>query len=86
MWSVQGCAMPPTGLFGSTRYELERAAMITKDEDFADRSIRVSVGPMIVWPRLGNASNRALREWLMPRLPNLLDALGQGNHRLIEIR
>lgn len=62
------------------------AVIVTKDEDFADRCIRESGGPVIVWLRLGNANNRALRAWLEPRLPAVLEALAAGRHRLIEVR
>lgn len=62
------------------------AIIVSKDEDFADRSIREGDGPVIVWLRIGNANNRALHAWLTPRLPGLFDALEQGNHRLIEVR
>jgi predicted nuclease of predicted toxin-antitoxin system len=61
------------------------AIIVTKDEDFSDRSIRVSGGPVIVWLRVGNASNRALRDWLNPRLPELINALKDGSHRLIDV-
>ncbi len=62
------------------------AVIVTKDEDFSDRCIRESGGPVIVWLRLGNANNRALRAWLEPRLPTVLEALATGRHRLIEVR
>jgi predicted nuclease of predicted toxin-antitoxin system len=62
------------------------AAILSKDEDFADRSIRAAGGPVIVWLRVGNASNRALRAWLDPRLPTILEALATGRHQLIEVR
>ncbi len=62
------------------------AVIVSKDEDFADRSIRAAGGPVIVWLRVGNASNRALRAWLEPRLPTVLEALATGRHRLIEVR
>lgn len=59
--------------------------IVTKDEDFAERSVRISPSPVIVWLRIGNATNRALLQWLWPRwnkIKLLLDA-GQG---LIEVR
>ena len=46
------------------------AIIITKNEDFAERSTRTLVGPTIVWLRIGNATNRALLQWLIPRWPN----------------
>jgi predicted nuclease of predicted toxin-antitoxin system len=60
------------------------AAIITKDEDFAVRSQRAAGGPVIVWLRVGNASNRALRAWLEPRLAGIVQLVGQGS-RLVEV-
>ncbi|MCX6937359.1 MAG: DUF5615 family PIN-like protein [Verrucomicrobia bacterium] len=62
------------------------AVIVTKDEDFADRSIRASGGPAVVWLRVGNATNRALRAWLTPRLPGVLEVLARDHHRLVEVR
>jgi predicted nuclease of predicted toxin-antitoxin system len=47
---------------------------------FAGRS-----GPAVVWLRVGNCSNRALRIWLDPLLPAIVRQLEQGD-RLIEAR
>jgi predicted nuclease of predicted toxin-antitoxin system len=33
------------------------AIIVTKDEDFAERTARTAVGPVIVWLRIGNATN-----------------------------
>lgn len=38
------------------------AIIVTKDEDFAERTARTAVGPVIVWLRIGNATNRVLLE------------------------
>jgi predicted nuclease of predicted toxin-antitoxin system len=62
------------------------AAIMTKDEDFAARSERTpSPAPLIVWLRVGNATNRALRAWIEPRLSGIVRLVGEGN-RLIEVR
>ena len=61
------------------------AGILTKDEDFAERSARVSDGPAVIWLRIGNATNLALLEWLQPRWPNVVLLLDAG-HRLIEVR
>jgi predicted nuclease of predicted toxin-antitoxin system len=46
------------------RFALERGAIVvTKDEDFAARRTRTD-GPQILWLRIGNATNRALRAHL----------------------
>jgi predicted nuclease of predicted toxin-antitoxin system len=60
------------------------AVILTKDEDFAVRSQQAREGPAVVWLRVGNVSNRALRGWLEPRLPGILQLLGQGS-RLVEV-
>ena len=60
------------------------AIIITKDEDFAERSARESAAPIVVWLRVGNATNRALHTWIEPRLPGIVQLVGQNN-RLIEV-
>lgn len=68
------------------RYALQyEAVIITKDEDFADRVRRSPHSPVIVWLRIGNASNRALRLWFAPQLPQIVTWIEEG-HRLIEVR
>jgi predicted nuclease of predicted toxin-antitoxin system len=68
------------------RYAQEyQAVILTKDEDFADRARRSRQSPVIVWLRVGNASNRALRLWLAPQLPQIITWIEEGN-RLIEVR
>ena len=59
--------------------------IITKDEDFALRAQIGVGGPMIVWLRIGNTSNAALRAWLAPQFPELVRLVEQG-YRLIEVR
>jgi len=61
------------------------AIIVTKDEDFAERTARTRTGPIIVWLRIGNATNRALLEWLEPRWPRIVALLEAGD-RLIEVR
>ena len=61
------------------------AIIVTKDEDFAERTARTANGPVIVWLRLGNATNRALLQWLTPRWAQITSLLDAGN-RLIEVR
>jgi len=60
------------------------AIIVTKDEDFAERSSRETNGPVIIWPRIGNSTNRVLRAWIEPRLTGIMELVGQG-HRLIEV-
>lgn len=61
------------------------AIVITKDEDFAERTARTTTGPVIVWLRIGNATNRILMQWFSPRWEEVIDHLNAGD-RLIEVR
>ena len=56
----------------------------SKDVDFAERAQR-RPGLQVVWLRLGNTTNAALRERLAPHLETLAAALAAGE-TLIEIR
>ena len=62
------------------------AAIVTKDEDFASRAMRAVGGlpPVIIWLRVGNTTNRVLREWIEPRLAGIAALLVQG-HRMVEV-
>ena len=60
------------------------ATILTKDEDFAVRCEQVAAGPVIVWLRIGNTSNKALRAWLEPRMAGIVQLVGQGS-RLVEV-
>ena len=59
--------------------------IITKDEDFAIRSQQKAEGPRIIWLRIGNVSNRALKAWFLPQMPHIISLIERGA-RLIEIR
>jgi predicted nuclease of predicted toxin-antitoxin system len=63
----------------------EKAIIISKDEDFADRWLLNDDGIALVWIRKGNCSNRALMDWLEPLWPDVLRRLEQGE-QLIELR
>lgn len=68
------------------QYALDhQAVIVTKDEDFAQRSLFTSAAPVIVWLRIGNATNPQLLNWLMPQWPAVLARLEAGD-RLIEVR
>lgn len=68
------------------RYALAQGAvLLTKDEDFASRVQQSRRTPVIVWLRIGNCSNRALREWFVPLLPDVLREIESGQ-RFIEVR
>jgi len=63
------------------------AVIITKDEDFEDRSTRLSeLGkvPSVKWIRLGNTTKRTLLIWFSNLLPEITLRLEAGE-RLIEI-
>lgn len=62
-----------------------KAVIVTKDEDFAERTARTAVGPTIVWLRVGNSTNKALFSWLEPRWNEVVELLN-SDHRLIEVR
>jgi predicted nuclease of predicted toxin-antitoxin system len=59
--------------------------IVTKDEDFARRAQAGAAGPVIVWLRVGNTPNAALRVWLTPQLPELARLIRQG-YRVVEVR
>ena len=62
----------------------EGRVILTKDEDFAERTWRTTTGPSVVWLRVGNCSNKALEQWFTPLLPDILNRLAAGD-RLIEV-
>lgn len=64
---------------------LRGAVIVTKDADFAERTARTPTGPVILWLRIGNATNRVLMNWLTPRWEEVTDHLKAGD-RLIEVR
>lgn len=61
------------------------AIIVTKDEDFPARAGRETPSPVIVWLRIGNATNRALLQWLEPRWTHVVTLLTAGQ-QLIEVR
>ena len=66
------------------RAQADGAVIVTKDEDFALRTMRSRIGPQVVWLRIGNSRRRTLLLWLEPWLPTILEALDRGE-RLIEV-
>lgn len=60
------------------------AAIITKDEDFAQRKVLADTGPAVIWIRLPNTRRRELLAWFEPMLPEILPALERGE-TLIEM-
>jgi predicted nuclease of predicted toxin-antitoxin system len=60
------------------------AAIITKDEDFAQRKILTKNGPTVIWIRLPNTRSRELFAWFETVLPDILSAMERGE-TLIEV-
>ncbi len=68
------------------RYAIERrAALVTKDQDFADLGLLAGAAPVVVWVRLGNTSRRALLAWFEPLIDQLVATIEAGD-RLVELR
>ncbi len=65
----------------ASRHQL---AIVTKDEDFANRVWRTSQGPAVVWLRLGNCSNADLLNKVMPSLNEISTRIEIGD-RLVEL-
>jgi predicted nuclease of predicted toxin-antitoxin system len=60
------------------------SAIVTKDEDFAQRKVLADHGPVVVWIRLSNTRRRELLAWFEAVLPDILAALARGE-TLIEV-
>ncbi len=60
------------------------SAIITKDEDFAQRKVLTETGPVVVWIRLPNTRRRDLLAWFETVLPEVLTALARGE-TLVEV-
>ncbi|MGE0667012.1 MAG: DUF5615 family PIN-like protein [Sphingomonadales bacterium] len=60
------------------------SAIITKDEDFAQRKVLSASGPVVVWIRLPNTRRRDLLGWFGLALPDILAALARGD-TLVEV-
>lgn len=63
--------------------EREALVLVTKDEDFL--YLRLPRRFAVVWLRIGNATNRALEQWLSPRWSAVIRALSSGE-MLVEVR
>lgn len=59
-------------------------AIVTKDEDFAQRKVLAAAGPIVVWIRLPNTRSRDLLAWFETILPDVLAALERGE-TLVEV-
>lgn len=72
---------------GSIRFFLVKGnwVLITKDDDFVERTLNETSGPSIVWLRIGNCTNRVLFAWLEPLWPDIVKQLNAGQ-RIVEVR
>lgn len=59
--------------------------VVSKDEDFMERSLVRHSGPQVVWLRIGNCTNRVLLTWFEPIFPHILRELETGS-RIVEAR
>lgn len=59
-------------------------AIITKDEDFAQRKVLKDTGLAVIWIRLPNTRRKELLAWFEKVLPIILAALERGE-TLIEV-
>ena len=60
------------------------AVIVSKDEDFAQRTFFGKGGPPVVWDQIAHTRKRELLLWFEPILPRFTEALERGV-RLIEI-
>ena len=83
--------MQAIGLGGATdariwrRARLDRAVLMTKDQDFVALAKLSRQPAPVIWVRLGNATNRALWAALRPMLADIVDAIDAGE-RVVEVR
>jgi predicted nuclease of predicted toxin-antitoxin system len=59
-------------------------AIVTKDEDFAQRKVLADNGPVVVWIRVPNTRRQNLLAWFETVLPDILAALERGE-TLVEV-
>lgn len=68
------------------RYALEHdAAIVTKDEDFANMVAVAREAPAVVWVRVGNTRRAALLAWFEPLINQIAEMVDDGT-RMIELR
>ncbi|HEX5006973.1 MAG TPA: DUF5615 family PIN-like protein [Hyphomonadaceae bacterium] len=60
------------------------ATLITKDEDFMLFAQQESVGPSVVWIRVGNIANEPLWRTLEPLIDEIVEAVNAGE-KIIEV-
>jgi predicted nuclease of predicted toxin-antitoxin system len=53
-------------------------SILTKDQDFLDRWILSQEKVPVVLIRVGNCTNRALKQWLVPLFPEIVERIKAG--------
>ena len=78
--------LPATGRSGITHFKTKRqkAAIITKDEDFISLVSTSLNAPPVVWIRVGNIGKQALLKWIDPMMASIIIEIESGE-KLIEI-
>jgi len=67
------------------RYALQNSgAIVTKDDDFAERCLAAAEAPVVIWLRIGNCTNPELLDWLLPLWPAVLLRIEAGD-KVIEV-
>ena len=61
------------------------AVLLTKDEDFVELRERSAEACIVVWLRVGNATNAVLKRWLSRRW-SLIEAAIERGDGVIEVR
>jgi predicted nuclease of predicted toxin-antitoxin system len=64
--------------------EREAAVVVTKDMDFAERRLRDTSGPTILWLRIGNSTKKELLEIMDRAWPVVEPAL--SHEPIVEVR
>ena len=59
--------------------------IVTKDEDFVTMRRLSPAAPRVIWVRIGNTTNRVLRDRIQPLMDEILAAVAAGEE-IIEIR
>lgn len=59
--------------------------IVTKDEDFAERCLSSTAPPVVIWLRIGNATNASLISWFLPMWPAVRQRIEAGD-KLVEVR
>lgn len=84
-WHVADCDLQSASDRQIWDYAVQNVvAIITKDEDFAQRRALTEKGPIVLWIRLPNARRKELLVWFEKAMPAILTALENGD-TLIEV-